>query len=237
VRRDFLDAGRGFSELEEWALQWKERIGMLYHLNGLRLEHWNPEHPLAEQSAAFNQYHEALQAQLQRMHDEATRIVAQINEDAHSEGTPSTPGADLSKSARTKQKKVLASLLEHWSGLTVFVENPEVPMDNNRAENTIRTPVNGRKNYYGSGSIWSAQLAAMLFAILQTLVLWGINPRHWLTLYLTACAENGGRAPQTIDPFLPWSMEEARRAALGRPAPSRVPAAAPTELPPILDSS
>ena len=148
-----------------------------------------------------------------------------------------TPAAELSKSARTKQKKVLASLLEHWSGLTVFVEHPEVPMDNNRAENTIRTPVTGRRNYYGSGSIWSAQLAAMLFAILQTLVLWGINPRHWLTLYLTACAENGGRAPQTIDPFLPWSMEEARRAALSRPAPSRVPAAAPTELPSILDSS
>jgi hypothetical protein len=40
VRRDFLDAGRSFSELEAWALQWKERIGMLYHLNGLRLEHW-----------------------------------------------------------------------------------------------------------------------------------------------------------------------------------------------------
>ena len=77
--------------------------------------------------------------------------------------------------------KVLASLLEHWSGLTLLVEHPEVPMDNNRAENTLRTPVSGRKNYCGSGSIWSAQLAAMLFAILQTLALWGINPRHWLT--------------------------------------------------------
>jgi transposase len=77
----------------------------------------------------------------------------------------------------------------------------------------------------------------MLFAILQTLVLWGINPRHWLTRYLTACAEHGGRAPQAIEPFLPWSMEEARRAALSRPSPSRAPAAAPTALPSILDSS
>ena len=38
VRRDFLDAGRSFAELEEWALEWKERIGTLYHLNRLRLE-------------------------------------------------------------------------------------------------------------------------------------------------------------------------------------------------------
>ncbi len=110
-------------------------------------------------------------------------------------------------------------------------------MDNNRAENTIRTPVTGRKNYYGSGSIWSAQLAAMLFSILQTLALWGINPRHWLTRYLTACAENGGSAPQDIDPFLPWSMDETRRAALGRPHPPRLPPAAPAESTPIHDSS
>ncbi|MCP4387394.1 MAG: transposase, partial [Gammaproteobacteria bacterium] len=237
VRRDFLDAGRAFSELEGWALQYKERIGTLYHLNRLRLEQWAPERPLTEQSAAFYRYHEALKAQLQRLHEEATRIVADNDEGAPNEGTPSAPAAELSKSARTKRKKVLASLLEHWPGLTVFVEHPEVPMDNNLAENTIRTPVTGRRNYYGSGSIWSAQLAAMLFAILQTLVLWGVNPRHWLRLYLTACAQNGGSAPRDIDPFLPWSMDEARRAALGRPYPSRAPPASPTEQLPIDDSS
>jgi len=41
-------------------------------------------------------------------------------------------------------------------------------MDNNRAENKIRIPVTGRKNYYGSGSLWSAQLAATLFSILHS---------------------------------------------------------------------
>jgi transposase len=132
---------------------------------------------------------------------------------------------------------VLASLLEHWSGLTLFVEHPEVPMDNNRAENTIRTPVNGRKNYYGSGSIWGAQLAAMLFSILQTLALWGITPRHWLTCYLSACAENGASAPPDIDPFLPWSMDETRRTALSRPYSSQAPPLSPTQTLPIAESS
>lgn len=224
VRRDFLDAGRSFVELEGWALEWKERIAALYHLNRLRLEQWDPERALTEQSDAFRQHHDDLQAALEHMHAEATRVVAETDERA-------ADGA-LSRSARTKRKKVLESLLEHWSGLIVFVANPAVPMDNNLAENTIRTPVNGRKNYYGSGSIWSAELAAMLFAILQTLVLWGINPRHWLTDYLRACAENGGSAPRTLDAFLPWSMDEARRAALGRPVPSPTP-----EPPPIHDSS
>jgi len=234
VRRDFLDAGRAFSELEEWALEWKERIGTLYHLNRLRLEQWDPERPLTEQCAAFNHYHEALEVELQRMHEEATRIVAENDDGTHSEDVPD---AALSKGARTKQKKVLASLLEHWPGLTLFVEHPEVPMDNNRGENSIRNPVTGRKNYYGSGSLWSAALAATLFSILQTLALWGINPRHWLRCYLTACADNGGQAPQNIDPFLPWSMDAARRAALSRPYPSRAPPAAPAESTPIHDRS
>ena len=235
VRRDFLDAGRAFPELEEWALQWKERIGMLYHLNGLRLEHWNPEHPLADQSGAFHQYHETLKDTLQLMRDEAARMVAPNTagmkscDSAGSEDQYSALGTELSKSAQTKQKKVLQSLLDHWSGLALFVEHPEVPMDNNRGESSIRNPVTGRKNYYGSGSIWSAQLAATLFSILQTLVLWGINPRCWLTLYLQACAENGGKAPRNIDSFLPWSMEEARRAELTRPYPFLAPSASRTE--------
>ena len=231
VRRDFLDAGRAFGELEEWSLEWRERIAILYHLNRLRLQQWDPERPLGEQCAAFDQHHAALRAQLQRMFDEATRMLApEFDAGAHSEGDARTPGAGLSKSARTRQQQVLSSLLEHWPGLSVFVEHPEAPMDNNWAENTIRTAVTGRKNYYGSGSIWSAQLAATLFAILQTLGLWGIHPRHWLRCYLSACAQNGASPPTDIDPFLPWAMDETRRAALSRPYPCRAP---PAEPPPI----
>ena len=227
VRRDFLDAGRSFPELEEWALEWKEYIGTLYHLNKLRLEQWDPERQLAEQSDAFYRHHEALQNTMQLMHDEATRIAvpksarAKECDAADIESQPN--GVELSRSARTKQQKVFRSLLDHWPGLTLFMAHPEVPMDNNLAENTIRMPVNGRKDYYGSGSIWSAELAATLFSILQTLVLWGINPRRWLTLYLDACAANGGKAPRDIEPFVPWLMDKGRYTELTQPYSFHVP--------------
>ena len=55
-------------------------------------------------------------------------------------------------------KKVLDSLDNHWDGLTVFVDHPEIPMDNNKAERQVRGPVVGRKNYYGSGSDRSGRL-------------------------------------------------------------------------------
>ncbi len=113
--------------------------------------------------------------------------------------------------------KPLKSLQNHWAGLTLFVEYPDVPMDNNAGERSMRILVLGRKNFYGSRSIWSGHLAAAMYSILQTLELWQINPRRWLTEYLEACAEAGNQPPQDLTRFLPWSMDEARRQALAAP--------------------
>ena len=222
IRRDFLEAGRALPALEAWALAWKERIARLYQLNAQRLAHWDPQRPVVEQGVLFQPPQAALQAALAALQAEAERQLAQDR-----------TAADLPKTAHTRRNQVLSSLLTHWSGLTVFVEHPAVPMDNNRAEETIRTPVIGRKNYYGSGSLWSAQLAAMLFSLFQTLALWGLNPRAWLSAYLQACAAAGGQAPRDLATFLPWSMDAARRAELSRPA-ARVSFAEP---PAGLDSS
>jgi len=112
-------------------------------------------------------------------------------------------------------RKVLTSLKEHWSGLTVFLDDPRIPLDNNFAERLMRNPAVGRKNYYGSGAEWAGRLATMMFSILATLTLWKINPRLWLTWYLESCATAGGKAPSDIEPFLPWNLSDERRAALG----------------------
>ena len=115
--------------------------------------------------------------------------------------------------------KVLRSLRNHWQGLTLFVENPDLPMDNNQAERALRGPVVGRKNYYGSGAQWSGELSAALFSLFHTLERWRINPRTWLTEYLHACADAGGRVPADFERFLPWNRREAR---VPRASPAQV---------------
>ena len=119
---------------------------------------------------------------------------------------------------------MLTSLSEHWDGLTVFVDFPEVPLDNNAAERQVRGPVVGRKNYYGSGAVWAGQLAAVMFSILETLRLWGLNAQPWLTGYLSACAAQGGGALTELRRWLPWRMTEAERAALKLVAQRAAPA-------------
>ena len=176
---------------------WVAEIGTLYHLNDERLK-------VRRDAATFAVADGALRA-----------AVTSFGE----RGEEQLRGAGLDPA----RQKVLESLGDHWSGLTVFVEHPEVPMDNNTAERSERGPVVGRKNYYGSGSVWSGELAAMLFSLFQTLCVSGLNPRLWLTAYLSACAEAGGRAPAEVDRFLPWNLSSDQRREWGCDA--AVPAA------------
>ena len=111
-------------------------------------------------------------------------------------------------------RKVLHSLEEHWVGLTRFVDDPRIPLDNNASERAGRGAAVARKNFYGSGSLWSGRLAATMFSLFATLAHWKLNPRRWLTWYLESCAAAGGRAPEDIRPFLPWNLSAERRAEL-----------------------
>jgi transposase len=184
VRRDFVRVGKGWPELKSWALEWLRRIRDLYRWNRQRLAH--PADPAPQDG--LRQAVAAMRQQLDtKLADPALRMPV---------------------------RKVLTSLQEHWSGLTQFVDDPRIPMDNNLSERRLRGPALGRKNYYGSGALWSGRLAAMLFSILATLKPWQINPRLWLDWYLQSCAKSGSQAPTDIEPFLPWNLSEDMRAKL-----------------------
>lgn len=233
VRRDFLAVALNYPTLKEWALSWVDEIGTLYHLNHQRLAHWQETLTLAQQSLPFQQAQNRLEHQIEQMKERYAQLLPAdqaaarfpqitVNPPSNTKGgkTVTAPERRLGE-LHMAQRQVLASLQNHWQGLTVFVTYPEVPMDNNPAEQAVRNPVTGRKNYYGSGSIWSAELAATLFSLFQTIELWQINACHWLQEYLAACANEGGKAPEDLTPFLPWRMNEDRRQQLAKPPPGR----------------
>jgi len=204
VRRDFLDAARSYPKLEAWMLDWVELIAELYHLNKQRLKEWDETKDLENQNQDFKQHHQALEQATQKMKERYEHLLEEEKE---------------KKNLQRIQCKVLNSLNNHWEGLMVFVTHPQVPMDNNIAERRMRNPGMGRKNYYGSGSQWSARLAAMMFSLFQTILLWELNPHHWLHDYLDACANNGGQPPSDIRPFIPWMMSDQRKQQLSKPLP------------------
>ena len=186
VRRDFLEVARGWPQLEGWGLDWVQEIGELYRRNDERVK-------LLGQSG-FAQADQLVRQQVKHLQERAQGELAQ---------------PDVHPAVR----KTLESLGDHWTGLTVFVEHPEVPMDNNTAERAHRGPVVGRKNYYGSGAVWAGQLATTLFSLFQTLALWNLNPRMWLQAYLEGCAQAGGQAPADVSGYLPWNLTPQQKEA------------------------
>jgi len=187
VRRDFLSLANKYPKDEAWALSWRDKIGALYHVNSQRTS-------FAKGSKEFARHDKKLRQLIADFFSEAS-------EQFKDKGLP------------FHCKKVLKSLKNHREGLVLFVDYPEISMDNNAAERRLRGPVIGRKNYYGSGSKKMGYFAVIMFSIIQTLLLWKIHPKKWLIWYFSSC-DGFGKAPSSIEEFLPWNMCEQKRREL-----------------------
>lgn len=185
VRRDFIRIHDGYKRLHDWAQSWIDDINGIFHQNNIRLS-------VLSKPRLFRKEDKILRKAISRMAGRFRRELADSN---------------LHKAAR----KVLESLRNHWKGCIIFVDDPTVPMDNNEPERLLRDPAMGRKNYYGSGSVWSGIFTSHIFTIFQTLIKNDIHPQKWLLAYFNACAQNNGRPPDNIDSFLPWNMSKEQK--------------------------
>ena len=179
IRRYFIRAGDAHQQLRYWRDQWVARIADLYlaHKAMAAAEPATEEHAAAQ--AGFEQALAAIDT-----------------------ARTQTRGPGLHPAA----KKVLATLDREWEGLARHRDFPGLDLDNNKSERALRTPVVGRKNYYGSHAEWSAHLAARVWTITATAERHHHEPLAYLTGYLSACADAGGKAPAgpALHRFLPW---------------------------------
>ena len=180
-RRDFVDLKKAYTgqpEYSAWTDEWLDDIAQLYTLNKGRLA-------VRDQPESWAVAQSELESAVAAM-KEKTKKRTGLTE---------------------RQRKALESLKRHWKGLTLFVANPDIPMDNNLAERLLRGPVVGRKNYYGHQAQWSGELAAMMFTIIQTCQLNDINPYRFLVDYFDTCAQCGG-TPTDLNSFSPWALKD-----------------------------
>jgi transposase len=76
--------------------------------------------------------------------------------------------------------KALAYSIERWEKLSRYTENGMLNIDNNPVENSIRPVALGRKNYLFAGSHEAARRSGMLYSLLGTCKMHGIEPYAWL---------------------------------------------------------
>lgn len=165
VRRDFVDIQKKFTdnpELCQWAEKWVFRIAELYSINKERVKYQKGSEPFLQYDTRLRKALSEMQADFNMKYDDDVKA------------------------------SVMKSMKEHWNGLTLFLEYPELPMDNNLIENSIRPCALGRNNFLGNHSIWGGNLAACMYSIIQTCLLNNINPREYLLHYFRVCAESRG---------------------------------------------
>ena len=95
---------------------------------------------------------------------------------------------------RSDFEKAVRYMVERWPGLTRFVDDPRIPLDNNAIERGLRGPVVGRKNHYGSKSLRGTQVAGHFSTLCETAKLVGVDPH----VYLRRVAEAAIAQPGTV---------------------------------------
>ncbi len=88
------------------------------------------------------------------------------------------PGSSLGKAHRYTNKP--------WEGLTVFLDNPAVPIHTNGMGGALRGPAVGRRNHFGSKTLETAKVAAIWYAVIETCRQHQVPTREYLTATLRA---------------------------------------------------
>jgi transposase len=107
--------------------------------------------------------------------------------------------------------RAISYALNQWDALTKFLTDARIPPDNNRSERALRVVALGRKNFLFVGHKRAGENLAILYTLVGSCELNGINPYDYLVDVLQRVATHPAAQ---IEDLLPdrWRPEQARAA-------------------------
>ena len=93
-----------------------------------------------------------------------------------------------------------------WDALVRYTTDGSIETDNNPIERQIRPIALGRKNYLFVGFDAGGERAAMMYSLLNTAKLNGIDPEAYLAKVLSTIADH---PVNRVDELLPWNIDVA----------------------------
>ncbi|MBU6430085.1 MAG: transposase, partial [Cyanobacteria bacterium REEB65] len=88
--------------------------------------------------------------------------------------------------------KAISYMVDLKPGLTTFLDDPRIPLDNGAQERALRGLVVGRKNFYGSKSLRGTEVAAVMYTIFESAKLCGVDPIAYTTAAVNAALAKAG---------------------------------------------
>ena len=106
-------------------------------------------------------------------------------------------------SAKSKLGEAIRYALTRWHGLTQFINDGRIDLDNNSVERSIRPLALSRKNALFAGSDEGGDNWAVIATLIENCKLGSINPHSWLTDTLAKLAN--GHPANRLDELMPWN--------------------------------
>ena len=112
--------------------------------------------------------------------------------------------AEYAKSGKTKEAFTYALNQERY--LRVFLENGDVPMDNNASERAIRGFCIGKKNWEMIDTVNGATSSAIIYSIAETAKANQLKPYEYFEYLLTEIPKHmDDKNNNFLEELLPWS--------------------------------
>ncbi len=112
--------------------------------------------------------------------------------------------ATLSKLSRKSETTVaIRYALSRWDALVRYIDDGHIEIDNNAAERSLRGVALGRKNYLFAGSDRGGERAAVIYSLIGSAKLTGLDPEAYLRDVLTRIADY---PINRIEELLPWNI-------------------------------
>lgn len=106
---------------------------------------------------------------------------------------------------QSKLYKAFNYAINQKEGLMQFLEEGNISITNNLAENSIRPFTLGRKNWLFSGSPEGAKASAAVYSIIETAKANDINPYNYLLyIFKYMPGVRFDEEPEWLEDFLPW---------------------------------
>jgi transposase len=110
-------------------------------------------------------------------------------------------------SGKTVLGKALQYTLGRWEALTRYTDDGRLAIDNNLAERLLRGIAISRKNFLFVGSDKGGERAAILYTIIETAKLNGLDPEAYLAYAIDRLAR--GHLATRLSELLPWNCKDA----------------------------
>jgi len=109
-------------------------------------------------------------------------------------------------SGRSAMAQAIRYALNHWDGLTVFLDDGRAEIDTNTVERAMRPVALGRKNALFAGSDSGGKHWAIIATLIQTAKLNSVDPLAWLTDVLERIV-SGRTKRNELATLLPWNWK------------------------------